>query len=461
MKLPKTLHQIAEKIDREGGRAILVGGAVRDYLFGIENKDLDVEVFGLHYNQLISILKKYGKVSAVGKAFGVLKLSIDGDHFDFSLPRNDVKTGSGHRGFHITTNPEMTFKEAASRRDFTLNAIGYDIMQGELLDEFNGRHDLNQRVLRVVDPETFAEDPLRVLRGIQFAARFRLSLLEETKTIFKELVDSLDELPRERIFKELKKLFLKSKHPSIGFSLADETGINKKLFPELNALHKITHNPHWYPPIDAWTHTLRTIDEASKQKYGDDFDDLSVMFASLCLEFAKLNRSEFVDEKKWVGLNLDKCPTITKCFMQRLTNEARLIETVDTLVQEYHSMDSLFKSSKVTNGDVRRLSLKVDIPLLVRVAQADFYARFNTKDRPHIFPAGEWLIKRYHGLKLFSKRNLQPILLGRHLIDLGLKPGPFFGKILNNAYQKQLDDEFITLEDALNWARHEIEMISN
>ena len=461
MKIPETLKQIAKRIDKEGGLPILVGGAVRDYLLEIENKDLDVEVFGLYYNQLIAVLKRFGKVSAVGKAFGVLKLSIGGLHYDFSLPRNDIKTGIGHKGFRIKTNPAMTFQEAALRRDFTINAMGYNLITDELLDEFNGRNDLNNRLLRVVDPTTFAEDPLRVLRGIQFAARFNLRLPKETKQVLIELLDTLDELPKERIFNELNKLLLKAEKPSIGLHLIDELGLSKKLFPELNALQQLPRSANWPSEDNAWTHTLKVVDETAKQRTGDEFIDLSIMLAALCHEFVKLNPEEFVVDNLPRSITQKFKISVTKGFLCRLTNESRLVENVEALVHEHITLIHLFRSQQGKNGDIRRLSLKVNVPMLIKVARADYLARFAENEQPDFFPAGSWLLDKYHALKLGTKNNLQPWLLGRHLIELGLKPGPFFGKLINTAYQKQLDDEFLNLEDAFSWAKKEIRKISN
>lgn len=459
MRIPEILKQIAARIDKEGGIPILVGGVVRDFLLGLECKDLDVEVFNLQYHHLLTLLKKFGKVSAVGKAYGVLKLSTSGYHFDFSLPRNDLKTGSGHRGFSITTDPEMPFRSAAARRDFTINSLGYHLLNQKFLDEYGGRSDLENRILRVVDPNTFGEDPLRVLRGIQFAARFNLTVPGETRTIMSSLIDTLDELPRERVFKEIQKLLLEAKRPSDGIKIADDIGVVKKLFPELNALHAIANDPNWYADLNAWDHTLQVIDEAAKLKSADLFEDTAMMLAALCHDFIRLNPAEFIDEKWTRYFKTHPCPTVTRCFLNRLTNEIKMIETVDTLVSEQLIMKRLNRSSQLKNGDLRRLALKVNIPLLVRVAKADFYGSFNGKNRPAHFPAGEWLLERYHALKLNDLRNLQPVLLGRHLITLGLKPGPFFGQILTEAYQRQLDDELSTLEEAISWAREQIAAI--
>lgn len=456
MKLPEILYTIAKGIDKEGGIPILVGGAVRDYLLGMENKDLDVEVFGMTFNHLINTLKKYGKVSIVGKAFGVLKLSIQGHHFDFSLPRNDLKTGAGHRGFRIRTNPEMTFKEAASRRDFTINAMGFNLITREIIDEFDGRNDLRNRVLRVVDPNTFTEDPLRVLRGIQFAARLRLRIPDSTKNILIHLVDSLEELPKERVFTEIKKLLLKARNPGIGLEIADAIGVVKKLFPELDLLQTIPLNASWQPGKSSWQHMIDTVNEAARLRVGEEFYDLCIMLAALCYQFPGLNQKEVSKHEIPCQYRNSFPITVTKRFLCRICNEVKLIETVDRLVQHQSILQRLINAKQIKNGDIRRLALQVDIPMLLRVARAEFFARFEENQKPSEFSPGQAVLDKYHALKLWSRDNMQPLLLGRHLIELGLKPGPAFGRLLNEAYQKQLDDEFLTLDDALYWAEGEI-----
>lgn len=456
MKIPKELQQIAVKIGEEGGTPILVGGAVRDYLMGRSSKDLDVEVFGLHYNQLIPILKKFGKVSAVGKAFGVLKLSVGGKHLDFSLPRNDRKTGSGHKGFHIQTNPEMTFREAASRRDFTINALGYNLITGEILDEFHGRSDLKKRILRVVDPETFGEDPLRVLRGIQFAARFKLRVTENSLQVFRKLVDSVDELPRERIFRELKKLLMKSRQPSIGLKLSDDIGLVRKLFPELNALHEVAVSTPDWTSVPAWSHTLNVVDEAARLKNGNSESDMTLMLSALCINFDSLDISESSKDKWDISQPDDSASELTRKFLQRMTNEIRLISLTEALVREYCFLKQHFRSQTIKDGWIKRMALRVNITLLVRLAKADFFAGFKKQNRPQRFAFGEWLMGRYYALGLDDSSKYQPLLLGRHLISLGLKPGPEFGRILQEAYDMQLDDKISTLDEALDWAKKQI-----
>ncbi|MBU3914614.1 HDIG domain-containing protein [bacterium] len=457
LNLPKILVQIAEKITQAGGTPILVGGAVRDHLLGLDSKDLDIEVFGLTENQLVKILRNYGPVLSVGKAFGVLKLSINDEIFDFSLPRKEIKTGAGHKGFDIETDPDLTFRQASSRRDFTINAMGYDIQHKKILDEFDGGKDLENRILRVVDPKTFADDPLRVLRGIQFAARFQLNVTDDTLSVFKSLVKTLSELPTERIFEELKKLLLKAEKPSIGFQLADKAGVIEKLFPELYALHAIPQDPEWHPEGDVWAHTMMVIDEAAKLKNNNEFHDLSLMLAALCHDFGKPATTSFADGR-WRSLKHTEAGVEpTKIFLDRLTNEQKLMDNVMALVKEHLQPAQLFQSSKVTDGAIRRLSLRVDIPLLLKVAQADHFGRLDEEARKRVFPAGQWLSERFNELELADATKVHPILMGRHLLDLGMKPGPKFGLLLNEAFELQLDDNLNSLEDAIEWAKKRIQ----
>ncbi|HEX4935531.1 MAG TPA: hypothetical protein VFV33_20260, partial [Gemmatimonadaceae bacterium] len=185
---PKALD-IARAVRDAGGRALVVGGWVRDRLLGRESKDVDIEVFGVAADDLRALLERLGRVETVGESFQVYKC---GD-IDVSLPRRESKSGRGHRGFTVAGDPAMPIEEAARRRDFTINAISWDPLSGEYVDPFDGRLDLERRVLRVVDPRTFPDDSLRVLRAVQFAARFDLTLDDTSRRICREI--PLDDLP--------------------------------------------------------------------------------------------------------------------------------------------------------------------------------------------------------------------------------------------------------------------------
>ena len=186
--------EVARKVRDRGGRALAVGGFVRDRLLDEVSKDLDLEVFGIPEAELLPLLASIGRVDAVGQAFAVYKLGA----IDVALPRRESKTGRGHTAFAVTGDPFMSAAEAARRRDFTINAISWDPLSDEYVDPVGGRADLEQRVLRVVDPERFADDSLRVLRALQLAARFELEATAETIALCRSL--PLDDLPPERVW---------------------------------------------------------------------------------------------------------------------------------------------------------------------------------------------------------------------------------------------------------------------
>ncbi|MCC6271557.1 MAG: CCA tRNA nucleotidyltransferase, partial [Microbacteriaceae bacterium] len=210
---------IARTIDAAGGRALLVGGVVRDALLGFTSKDYDLEIYGLTLDQLETLLARYGHVIAVGRSFGVLR--VKGIDADFSLPRRESKTGRGHRGFLVECDPTLTFEAAARRRDVTINSIGYDVLTEELLDPHGGQRDLTEGVLRATDPAHFGEDPLRALRVAQLTARFEFSVDPSLETLCSE--QDLSELAHERIFEELRKLLVKGKRPSLGLEFLRRT----------------------------------------------------------------------------------------------------------------------------------------------------------------------------------------------------------------------------------------------
>ena len=249
---------IARRVRDEGGRALIVGGWVRDRLLGHESKDIDLEVFGVAAARLEALLASLGRVDTVGESFAVHKIG----GIDVSLPRTESKTGRGHRGFAVTGDPYLSIAEAARRRDFTINAVLFDPLAGEYVDPHGGRADLERRLLRAVDPATFGDDSLRVLRAIQFAARFELGVDDGTKALCRSL--PLDDLPAERVWGEIEKLLLQARRPSIGFALALELGVVDRLFPEMKALVGCEQEPDWHPEGDVWVHTLMVIDESRR-----------------------------------------------------------------------------------------------------------------------------------------------------------------------------------------------------
>lgn len=449
---PQKVIELARVVKAAGGRAMLNGGCVRDELMGIEPKDWDVEVYGVESGRLLGIIAEFGEVKTVGEAFAVYKLAGE---IDVSIPRRERKSGKGHRGFIVEGDPAMSFEEACSRRDFTINSILKDPLTGEIVDPFDGRGDIERKLLRMVSRETFAEDSLRVLRACQFAARFEFDIESGTVEVCKKI--DVTDLPRERIWGELEKLLLKAQRPSIGLKWLYDLGVVDQLFPELKALVGVPQEPDWHPEGDVDVHTLMVVDEA--RKLIDDLDysrQITVMLGALAHDFGKPPTTEFVDGRirsrghDEAGVE----PTIT--FLDRLgvyTQDGFDVrEQVLQLVRYHLKPGEYYKSkSPVGDGAFRRLARKVEPDLLYRVAKADSLGRnpdWLPKDKWFDSAAQEWFIERVRALEI-ERKAPEPILMGRHLIELGLEPGPKFKQILDAVYEMQLDGKVGDLPTAI------------
>jgi len=451
MKIPKILDQIAKEIEGFGGRAVLVGGRVRDYLLGLESHDFDVEVYGFSsIEELEKILSTFGKVASVGKSFGVLKLKIDDIDYDFALPRVETKIAKGHRGFAVVSDGFLDYKSAAKRRDFTINSIGYDLLEHKFLDPFAGKDDLNSKILRHIDDESFVEDPLRVYRGIQFCARFDLEMDPKTKALCKEMVErgDLEELAKERIFEEFKKLLLKSKKPSIGFELMRELGV-LRYFPHLNALIGVEQDPIWHPEGDVWVHTMMVIDEMAKLKSGSEKEELILMFGALCHDFGKPSTTSFEDGRIRSKGHERAGVEPTREFLQLLCDDKELIDEVLAIVANHLAPFQLYEA-RSSDKAIRRLSTRVNIQKLLPVAMADFLGRDSEDAKSRKSKAIEWIEKKAKELEVENEAP-KPLVQGRDLINLGLKPSPEFKKILDYCYESQLDGKFKNKEEALEF----------
>jgi tRNA nucleotidyltransferase (CCA-adding enzyme) len=441
----ETATRIAKLVAGIGGRALVVGGWVRDQLLGRPSKDVDVEVYGVPAPRLQNVLETIGPVNTVGESFTVYKVN----DVDVSLPRVESKTGRGHRAFAVTGDPSLSPEEAARRRDFTINAIAWDPLTGEYLDPFDGRTDLLQRrVLRAVDARTFGDDSLRVLRGLQLAARFALNLDPGTKALCQRI--ELDDLPAERIWGEIEKLLLLAERPSIGFALALELGVLDRLFPELRALVGCEQEPEWHPEGDVWVHTLMVIDQARRR-----IDDLAhsqqvaVMLGAVCHDLGKPSTTARIDgrirslDHEQAGVQ----PTVA--LLDRLNIQTiggyDVRHQVLGIVAHHLKPNAFLKSvTPVGDGAYRRLALKVDLELLARVAMADCLGRTGRFDCSGI----DRFLDRARALGV-EHRAPEPIVKGRHLLELGVEPGPGMGDILRHIYELQLDGRVTTLEEGI------------
>ncbi len=460
MDVPERVLRLAESVRDAGGRALLVGGCVRDALMGKQPKDWDVEVYGVEPARLRQLLDQLGDVNVVGEAFTVYKLGAD---LDVGLPRREHKTGRGHRAFFIEGDPSMTIEDSVRRRDFTINAILQDPLTEDIIDPFQGREDIEKKVLRAIAPETFPEDSLRVLRAAQFAARFEFGIEAQTRELCRQI--DLSDLPSERIWGEMEKLLLKARYPSIGLKCLFELGAIDQLFPEIKALIDVEQDREWHPEGDVFVHTGLVIDRAREL-----IDDLpypkkvTVMLAALCHDFGKPATTEFIDGRLRSRGHEEAGVEPTLSFLDQLN-----LHTLDgydvraqvvALVRDHLKPGEYFKKrGEVGDGAFRRLARRCELDLLYRVARADSLGRnaeWIPREKWYNAKAQEWFIARARELEVESKAPA-PILQGRHLLEIGLDPGPRIGEITKAVYEMQLDGRVRTLEDAKAAAQ---EMIS-
>lgn len=405
-------RQVARAAQEAGGRALLVGGYVRDALLGLAPKDADIEVYGVEANEIKKLLRRLGRVGCVGESFRVYKLSWraagERHELDISLPRRDRKTGAGHRGFEVEGDPHASVEDAARRRDFTVNAILLDPLAGEILDPFAGRADLKNRVLRAVDAAHFGEDSLRVLRAMQFAARFEMSIEPPTIELCRSI--HLSDLPRERLWGEWEKLLLKAERPSIGLRAAQELGVLERLFPDLKEV--------MVRDEDA---LCRAVDAASRERAGLlNEKQIALMLSAIGAFIKRDGTMRLLDT---LGLK-----TLNGYDMR--TQVVRLVDNC-MAPAEWHK-----RAEEIRDGDFRRLAGACEPRLLARLARA------LGQDE-----AATWFIEKMESLGV-ADGPPAPLLMGRHLLEMGLAPGPRIGQITRAVYEMQLDGDVTTLEEA-------------
>ena len=411
---PNTLDNIFNKLLINSIKPIIIGGYVRDYLLKIESKDIDIELYGISsFSKLEKILEEFGDVNSVGKSFGVCKLKVDDLDLDFSFPRVDSKIDKGHKGFEIKVDSSLDFKSATSRRDFTINAIGYDIETKQILDPFNGQSDLANKILRAVDIKKFGDDPLRVLRAVQFSSRLNFSIDKKLFITCKDMIKNslLDELPKERIFLEIQKLLLKSPTPSLGIILLKKLG-SFNLFIELLSLQNCDFNQ-----------TLIAIDKMSSLKTKDSTTNTVLMLALLCHK-----------------LSISSCEKL----LSKLTNSKSLLAKILILLKHQNSINfNIFK-----DYDIYILATLVNIEKFILFHKAIT----NTKEKLKNL---DRLQNRAKELGVLNKKA-EAIIQGRDIITVGLKPSNEFSKILDRAYSAQISGDFTTKEDGYIWLKKEL-----
>ncbi|MDQ1728280.1 MAG: hypothetical protein QOD33_405 [Pyrinomonadaceae bacterium] len=451
-RIPEKVIALANVVRDAGGRALLVGGCVRDPILGLEPKDWDLEVYGLEPATLRTLLDAFGPVNVAGEAFTVYKL---GTELDVSLPRRERKAGRGHRAFVIEGDPTMSIEEATRRRDFTVNAILQDPLSREIIDPFDGRQDLNDKCLRAVSADTFVEDSLRVLRAAQLAARFHFEIEPATVALCRTM--DLTDLPAERVWGELEKLLLRAAQPSRGLAWLPKLSDLEQVFPEVSALIDVPQDPEWHPEGDVFVHTLLVADRAHEL-----IDDLpyakqvTVMLAALAHDFGKPATTEFLDGRLRSRGHEEAGVVPTESFLSRLNIHTLagydVRRQVIALVRDHLKPGEFFKKrAEVGDGAFRRLARKCELDLLYRVAKADSLGRnaeWVPREKWFTAEAQEWFIERARELDI-EQRPPEPLLLGRHLLELGLEPGPRMGEITKAVYEMQLDGRVCSLADGI------------
>lgn len=441
--LKDAVLSIAAIAREAGGRAMMVGGAVRDLASAaVDVKDIDIEVFGVEPQRLRDAISRKFAFDECGVSFGVLKIKhMD---IDVALPRRESKYGIGHRGFLVDSDPWMSLKDAASRRDFTVNAMYCDPLTGEIEDPYGGMVDLRNRVLRHVSGK-FAEDPLRVLRGMQFVARFGLRAAEETVEVCRRM--SIENLPPERIFGEFTKMLVKGRDISSGLEFLRSTGW-VCYFPELWALTRCRQDPEWHSEGNVWNHTCLCLDAFAKTRTGDQSEDLIVGLAVLCHDFGKPATTRFEDGHIRSRGHDEAGVAPTLSFLRRLTNEERILKEVPPLVKCHMQPFALYRA-KAGDSAIRRLALRVGrIDRLVRVAHADMEGSIPVVQADSkVDGALDWLSAQAERLRVAAAAP-KPLLQGRHLIDMGYAPSEKFGKWLSMAFEAQIAGRFSDMDGA-------------
>lgn len=451
----RDIERIVQAIADAGGIAYWVGGCVRDELLGIANKDLDIEVFHLEANALSKLLSRFGRVNEVGVSFGVIKLSLaHSEEVDFTLPRRESKVGRGHRGFQVEVDHSMTVEEAALRRDFTINSIYKNAHNAQLLDPHGGIEDLNAKRLRATS-QHFEEDPLRVLRGMQFAARFDATLTPETVAMSRSLLNEYPTLAKERIWTEWFKWATKGTVPSKGLIALDDCGwlLN---YPEIANLQNVPQDPQWHPEGDVWSHTLHVCDAAARiatRENLDDFERAVLLLSALCHDMGKPECTILEDGRWRSPKHASAGVPYADAFLQKIGCPAGISDRVLPLVAEH----MVHFEAQVSTRTARRLSVRLGKASLVQLGRL---VESDLSGRPplpcHQSDSMLQLLQIAEELRIEYAKPPQ-IIQGRHLLELGYSPAPWFKTILDHCYDAQLDGVFVDNPTGLEFLKKALE----
>jgi tRNA nucleotidyltransferase (CCA-adding enzyme) len=425
--------KIAQEIKEKNGRAFFVGGYVRDQIMKKENKDIDVEVFGLSEQELIDVISKYGVVDKIGSHFGIFK--VHGLDIDFGMPRKEKNIGAKHKDLEVNVDSNMSTLEASKRRDFTMNALMQDVLTGEIVDHFNGIQDIQNKVIRHVDESTFIQDELRVLRACQFAARLNFKISEDTLNLCKKL-DCIN-LTKERIYTEVEKALLKAEKPSIFFEYASQIGLLSKIFSPMDKLIGVEQSPIHHPEGNVWIHTMMAIDEAAKLREKSNYP-IAFMLAAVCHDLGKITTTRHL-QGKIVSYNHENELYLTKKFLKNITNNNDLTHEVMILVKN-HMRPNILAKNNSSDKAVRKLIVEtsskiVNIQDAILLAKADRIGR-GSNDLESYDIDGWWKEKLTTVNE--NKTTIIRLVTGEDLLKMGYVQGIEIGKALKQAFELQI-----------------------
>jgi tRNA nucleotidyltransferase (CCA-adding enzyme) len=457
--LDPRIRSVLATIEGAGGQPFLVGGFVRDRVMRRvqlevpESKDVDIEVFGLSLAQVSAALGALGRVLIVGASFGVLKLTFpDGEQFDVSMPRRESKAGTGHRGFVVETDGSLNLREAASRRDFTINSLAAD-SSGSVVDLHGGIPDIEARILRAVS-ERFSDDPLRVLRGMQFASRFGMSMDARTATLARGLLPEFATLSAERIWGEWSK-WARGAYPQLGLDVLVQTGW-LEAFPGLEVLRQTPQDPIYHPEGDVFAHSRLSAAQAAAIARSEGLDSEqteTLVLASALHDLGKASTTRVNERGRITSYGHAAVGAkLARQFLAGMRAPEDISIRVATLVREHMVHTGARPEPSTVARLARRLGASSRIEQRVTVRTLALLARADASGRspaPPTDPMASW-VEAADGLALTDNRP-EPILKGRHLLALGMSEGPELGAILRVAFEAQLNDQFNDLAGAHEW----------
>ncbi|MGA2588103.1 MAG: HD domain-containing protein [Candidatus Aminicenantales bacterium] len=448
-----------------------VGGYVRDRLRGISSDDIDILVTRRPLEDIVTKIEPYGKVDLVGKSFGIIKFTIKGKTYDLALPRTDRPKGDasrGHKNILASSDPDLPLETDLERRDFRCNSIALRLADGKLIDPFDGAKDIRAQIIRVTNPKSFPEDPLRVLRAARLASILGFSMDPAIYDLAKSI--DLSGLSVERVNEELFKILLFSDRPSLGLEELFKLGALRQLFPELYALTLIIQDSVFHPEKDdfghhtVWHHTKLTVDQARRLAGSSKWEAakiLALLLAALFHDVGKAETTQWEFKRGRMVITSAGHDGASERIARKIFSRLRIFswngfplrKTALLLIKTHHRASELWQNRKsVTRKAFNRLASDTagEIEL---VAYLDVADRKGRKDRPvqGLDREGKWLLGKFRELRV-DRETIKPLIMGRDLIKLGVAPGPEMGKMLDELYKRQMDNEFETKARGLKLA---------